>query len=90
MNSKQTKKLNKIINQINTIYDKIDDIKCEIQVIKDQVFDDYESMPESKKKTKKGSMMHYDIGELQSAIDNLHHGVCWFKDAVEKIKNAKQ
>lgn len=90
MNKEQRKVLDKLKEELGVIIGKLDDIKSEIDAVKDEEQEKYDNMPESFQSGEKGEKVESGITYLDEVSGNLDEAIETLGSAVDSIESSQE
>ena len=71
MNKQGRKTLDRLHDELSTLKGKFEDIKSELETLRDEEQDKYDNMPESLQSGDRGETLQATIDNLESAINDM-------------------
>ena len=71
-------------NRISECIEKLEDIKSELEAIRDEECEAYENLPESLQYSERGDMMQECMDEIDDAVSNFDDIIDQLNEVIEK------
>lgn len=69
--------------RISALWDKLDEIKTEIEAIMEEEQDSYDNLPESLQQSERGEKMESAIDNLESAASSIDDVIEYLQESIE-------